>query len=364
MDFPIEALLAWYRQNRRMLPWRVDPTPYHVWLSEVMLQQTRVEAVIGYYGRFIEALPEVADLALADEEHLLKLWEGLGYYSRVRNLQRAAQMIMREYGGVLPGDYEELKRLPGVGDYTAGAIGSIVFGLPTPAVDGNVLRVWTRHAADPMDIALPAAKKTVFEALRTVYPTRNPDAGDLTQALMALGQQICTPSAHPDCGRCPMRESCAAYRMGKQADYPVKSAKRPKRIEQRTVFLVQSEGKIALKKRPEKGLLAGLWELPGTDGWLDSDGARRWISDIGAHAKSVDPAPDAKHVFTHVEWHMRAWSIALDSCADIPENMEFVWATPDELESRYALPSAFSKWKNDLKKSSEKTGFSPDKTKE
>ena len=256
----ILPLLEWFRDHHRILPWRSDPTPYHVWVSEIMLQQTRVAAVLGYYRRFMEALPTVSDLAQVDEDQLLKLWQGLGYYNRARNLQKAARQVMEQFGGQFPSSYADLLSLAGVGDYTAGAIASIAFGLPEPAVDGNVLRVVTRVTGDPSDISQAATKKAVRAALAEVMPLDAP--GDFNQALMELGALVCLPNGAPDCAHCPARGFCAAHLEGKTDVIPVKGAKKPRKMEERTVYLLFHGGQVALRRRPAKGLLAGLWEFP------------------------------------------------------------------------------------------------------
>ena len=242
-------LLQWYRANRRILPWREDPRPYRVWVSEIMLQQTRVEAVLPYYERFLRELPDIPALAAAPEEQLLKLWEGLGYYSRVRNLQKAARVVCEQYGGKLPGDYEAVKALPGIGEYTAGAICSIAFGLPTPAVDGNVLRVVCRITGDETPVDSPALKRRCREELAPLYPEGA--AGDFTQALMELGAMVCLPGGAPRCGECPAREFCAACASGDPERLPVKPPKKPRRIEQRRVWVVLSPAGVLLHRRPK-----------------------------------------------------------------------------------------------------------------
>lgn len=323
-------LLRWYAENARKLPWRSDPTPYHVWLSEIMLQQTRVAAVLDYYRRFLEAAPTVADLAALPEERLLKLWEGLGYYNRARNLQKAARQIVEDFGGVFPNTYEDIRGLRGVGDYTAGAIASIAFGLPVPAVDGNVLRVIARIAGDNADISAPATKKKVTAALAQILPVKS--SGDFNQALMELGATVCLPNGAPLCGRCPARDFCAALLEDRIGELPVKAAKKTRKIEERTVWLIFRDGKVALRRRPSKGLLAGLWEFPnelsGTD-LLEARGIEPLSDEFGC---------EAKHVFTHIEWHMTA-RVVETADGTLPEG--WVWAAPDELEKVYPLPSAF-----------------------
>lgn len=319
------ALLSWYRDVRRDLPWRRDPTPYHVWLSEVMLQQTRVAAVIDYYRRFLSALPTIAHLAECSEDTLMKLWQGLGYYSRARNLQKAARIIMADYGGVFPADYAAIRALPGVGDYTAGAISSIAFGLPHAAVDGNVLRVVTRLAADPSDINHPATKRAVANALERVLPLHAP--GDFNQALMELGATVCLPNGAPLCGKCPVRDFCEAHRRDLTASIPVKAPKKARRVEERDVYLIFFENKAALRQRPGRGLLAGLWEYPNEPSPSTSPVPGK-----------ADFALTARHIFTHIEWHMTAYTVEAESDA-LPAG--WVWADQGELAEKYSVPSAF-----------------------
>ena len=318
-------LLTWYHDNARTLPWRSDPTPYHVLVSELMLQQTRVAAVLDYYARFLAALPTVRDLAACPEEELMKLWQGLGYYSRARNLQRAARVIMDRHGGVFPADYESIRALPGVGDYTAGAISSIAFGLPVPAVDGNVLRVVSRLTADRRDVTRPETKRTVTEALRAVIPLDAP--GTFNQALMDLGATVCLPNGAPACEKCPARDFCAAHREGIEEELPVKAPKRPRRVEERTVWLIFRENRVALRQRPAKGLLSGLWEYPN-----DLSPAQCPV------AGEQEFAATGKHIFTHIEWHMTAYTVA-PAGETLPPG--WVWADRAALAEKYALPSAF-----------------------
>jgi A/G-specific adenine glycosylase len=319
-------LLDWYRENARKLPWREDPTPYHVWLSEVMLQQTRVSAVLDYYRRFLDACPTVEDLAQLEEDRLMKLWQGLGYYNRARSLQKAARVIVEEYGGEFPADPEVIRALPGVGDYTAGAVGSIAFGLPLPAVDGNVLRVVARITGDAGDIAAQSTKKRVAGELQEIIPTQVP--GAFNQALMELGALICLPNGVPLCEKCPAAGFCVAFQTGRTGELPVKAPRKARRVETRDVFLIFCDKKVALRRRPERGLLAGLWEFP--------------------HEPSPAPCPvpgresetrRGKHIFTHVEWHMTAHVVRAD-CAALPQG--WVWADRRELDETYPVPSAFS----------------------
>ena len=322
-------LLAWYRDNARDLPWRAHPTPYRVWLSEVMLQQTRVAAVLDYYKRFLEAAPTVKALAELEEDELMKLWQGLGYYSRARNLQKAARQIMEDFGGEFPGEYAAIRALAGVGDYTAGAISSIAFGLPTPAVDGNVLRVVSRICADEGDILSPQTKKRYTAALEEIIPVKAP--GDFNQAMMELGATVCLPNGAPLCDKCPARDFCRANLEGKTDKLPVKAPKKPRKIEERTVFLFFHEHKVALRRREKKGLLAGLWEYPNVSG-------ETLPTEWDLNPETMTKTAAGKHIFSHIEWHMTAMSVEVSS-PDLPEG--WVWADRRELRDKYAVPNAF-----------------------
>ncbi len=332
-------LIPWYRSVRRDLPWRRDPTPYQVWISEIMLQQTRIEAVIPYYARFLAELPDVASLAAVPEDRLLKLWEGLGYYSRARNLKKAAQLVMSEYGGELPRRAEELKKLPGVGDYTAGAIASIACGEPEPAVDGNVLRVVMRLTACGDDVLSPSTRRRVTAALRELYPSGE-EASLLTEGLMELGETICLPNGEPRCRDCPLRELCAAHREGREADFPKRSPKKERRIEEKTVLLLRCGGRYALRRR-EAGLLAGMWEFPNLPGKLDAEAVRAALLSRGLSAEAIRPCGESKHVFTHVEWHMTVFFVDFSR-----QSGEFEWKSPEEIRSGYAVPTAFRAYRN------------------
>ena len=339
----VEPLSAWYVENRRALPWREDPTPYHVWLSEIMLQQTRITAVIPYYLRFLEAFPAPEALAAVEDEELMKLWEGLGYYSRARNLKAAAIRIVEDFGGDLPADYKALLSLPGVGEYTAGAIASIAFGLPEPAVDGNVLRVVVRLCDCHDDVTRPDVKKCVTEALRAVYPT-GAGAGVLTQAVMELGESICIPNGQPRCMECPLSPYCAALAANTVDELPKKTPKKPRRIEKRTVFLLEYDGAYAIAKRPETGLLAGLWEFPSTDGALSREEAVAYAESIGIKVSECASVGDAVHVFTHVEWHMTGLRLRLAQAPDAKHTV----VSPALLKEQFAIPKAFEAFKKML----------------
>ena len=327
------ALLPWYQTHKRDLPWRADREPYHVWLSEIMLQQTRVEAVKGYYARFLDRNPTIEDLAECDDEVLHKLWEGLGYYSRVRNLKKAARIVMAEHGGVFPGEYDIVRALPGIGDYTAGAICSICFGNPTPAVDGNVLRVMARITDNPTPIDLPARKKEVRDQLAEVYPA---EAGDFTQALMELGATICGPNRKPDCENCPCREFCLGYRNGTAEQLPVKNPKKGRREENISVFILRCGDCFALEKRRSSGLLAGLWQFPNIPGDLDGARAVVWAEEEGLRPRDLRRIARKKHIFTHIQWNMTGIYLEV---SEKPE--KYQWFTENEINSGAALPTAF-----------------------
>ena len=327
------ALLPWYHKNHRKLPWREDREPYHIWLSEIMLQQTRVEAVKGYYQRFIQSIPAINDLANASDELLHKLWEGLGYYSRVRNLKKAASVIMQQYNGVFPRLYKEVLALPGIGDYTAGAICSIAFSQPTPAVDGNVLRIASRLTNNATPIDNPAFKKRVREQLANVYPD---EAGVFTQALMELGATVCGPNKKPDCCICPCRAFCLGLQQGTAEKLTVKTPKRERRIENRTVLILSCDGYYALEKRPSRGLLADLWQFPNVEGHLQTGEALDILQNMGLHPRDIIKTVERKHIFTHIQWNMRGVYVAVDT-----KDGNLTWMHEDEIRASAALPTAF-----------------------
>ncbi len=325
----------WYDKNGRSLPWREDPTPYHVWVSEIMLQQTRIEAVIPYYHRFLREFPTVEALAQADDDRLMKLWEGLGYYSRARNLKKAACTIVETHSGCFPQTAAALRALPGIGAYTAGAIASIAFGAPEPAVDGNVLRVLSRIAASEADIAAEATKREAADRLRAVYPSGR-EARLVTEGLMELGEAICIPNGAPKCERCPVGGSCRAYLTDAVEHYPVKSPKKPRRIEQRTVLLLKAGGAYGLRRRAGKGLLAGMWEFPNAEGHLSEAEAVALAADLGFTARDIRPVGEAKHVFTHVEWHMIGYALS-----GTAEGTALTLADAAAMQEDFAIPTAF-----------------------
>lgn len=328
-------LLEWYRENARVLPWRSDPTPYHVWVSEIMLQQTRVAAVLDYYRRFMEAVPTVACLAALPQDELMKLWQGLGYYSRARNLQKAARVIVEERSGRFPDTYEALLTLPGVGDYTAGAVASIAFNRPVPAVDGNALRVAARLTGIGENILEPRVRSQFRTLIAEVLPHDRP--GAFNQAVMDLGAMVCLPGGAPLCGQCPLEDLCQACRLGLQASLPVRRKKAGRRVEELTVFVLLRDGKTALRQRADQGLLAGLWEFPHVPGALDEAAADGVLADWGLTPMDWKKKIAAKHLFTHVEWRMTGYLLTVRG-----EGPALTWADRGDLD-RLTVPSAFGK---------------------
>ena len=333
-----EPVVGWFRQNKRDLPWRKDQDPYHVWVSEIMLQQTRVEAVKPYYERFLKELPRVKDLAEAKEDTLLKLWEGLGYYNRVRNMQKAAQQIMVDFHGEFPNTYEGILSLKGIGNYTAGAISAFAFGLPKPAVDGNVLRVVSRITGSREDIMKQSVRKAMERALEQVIP--EDAASDFGQGLIELGTIVCVPNGEPKCVECPAAFACVARKQGLTAEIPVKKKAKARRIEKRTVFIFKDGEKLAIRKRPGKGLLAGLYEFPNEEGKLTQKEVTAYSKEIGLMPVRVKKLESAKHIFSHVEWHMTGYEVIVDEL-EKTNKKEFLFIHPEEIGQRYPLPSAF-----------------------
>ena len=316
LDAIAAPLLRWFHSEKRALPWREEPTPYRVWVSEIMLQQTRVEAVKPYFERFVAALPDVRALARADEDTLMKLWEGLGYYSRARHLQSAARLICSDHGGEIPARFDDLLALPGIGRYTAGAVASIAFGERHPAVDGNVLRVIMRLLVCPADILKESTKRAVEEALITRLPE---NAGDFNQALMELGALVCLPRGAARCPSCPLERLCLAKEANLQAELPQKTPPKRRRTEKLTIFLLSKNGKIALKKRPSQGLLAGLWAFPAMEGHLKKKEAEEALQAIGLIPAKLHALPAAQHIFSHITWQMVGWHVELaEASSDEP----------------------------------------------
>lgn len=333
-----DAVVEWYRTNKRQLPWRENVNAYRVWVSEIMLQQTRVEAVKPYYERFLNEFPTVQELAAADEDKLLKLWEGLGYYNRVKNMQKAAKQVMVDYHGEFPDTYEEIRSLTGIGNYTAGAISAFAYGIPEPAVDGNVLRVISRILSNDEDIMKASVRTKVEDSIREVIPAGA--AGDFNQGLIELGALICVPNGMPKCEECPVKEWCLAREENRVMKLPVKTKAKARKIEKRTVFIVKDGEKVLIRKRPSKGLLSGLYELPNELGHLEEEEVIAYCKKNNLSPLRLKKLGSGKHIFSHVEWHMEGYAIQLD---ELEENRteEMLFAEPKEIEKEYPIPSAF-----------------------
>ena len=341
-------LLEWYDKGHRTLPWREKKDPYHIWVSEIMLQQTRVEAVIPYYHRFLEAFPDIGALSEAEDEKLLKCWEGLGYYSRVRNMKKAAVTVMQEYGGKMPDTWEELQKLSGIGSYTAGAIASIAYGRPVPAVDGNVLRILSRLRMDEEFINLQSVKKRVEEELAEVMPIHRP--GDFNQALMELGATVCIPNGAPKCGECPWQGICLARANGRTEEFPRKEVKKKRTIEKKTVLILKECDKIAIHKRPDKGLLAGLYEFPLLEGHLGESEVILRLKEKGLGTVRVERLPEAVHIFSHKEWHMIGYAVRVDELEQHTEDTsDYLFVDIEETEANYPIPAAFAAYAGYMK---------------
>ncbi|MDF2905401.1 MAG: A/G-specific adenine glycosylase [Herbinix sp.] len=344
----VPYLLHWFDYNARILAWRENPKPYYVWVSEIMLQQTRVEAVKSYFDRFTGELPDIQSLAEASEEKLLKLWEGLGYYSRVRNLQKAAIILMEQYNGELPANYETLLTLPGIGEYTAGAIASIAFGIPVPAVDGNVLRVMKRIAGSYDDITQTIVKKELWKDIMAIMPEDHP--GDFNQSLMELGAMVCLPNGKPLCDKCPVSHLCIAFHKDIAVQLPVKPGKKERRKEEKTILLLEYQDRYAIRKRMAKGLLAGLWELPGIDNRLNQEEFSKFLASMNIIPEEIRPMSNAKHIFSHVEWNMTGYHILLKEVPmQYSKDNSIVWADTSELNDIYSIPNAYKAFTKDIK---------------
>ncbi len=332
-----EPIVKWYQENKRELPWRKEKNPYHIWVSEIMLQQTRIEAVLGYYERFLRSLPMVKDLAEVDEEKLLKLWEGLGYYNRARNLKKAAQIVQEKYAGNIPKNYEELLNLPGIGEYTAGAIASIAYNEKVPAVDGNVLRVVSRVVLSKKDVLEPKTKKEFTEKLKQIMPKQ---AGDFNEGLMELGERICLPNGEPICEQCPLQKICLAKKENLTLNIPVRNAKIKRKKEQKTVFLLEYENQIAIRKRDKTGLLANLYEFPNVDKKCTKKELEDVLKNWNLQVNKIEKIGSYRHIFSHVEWDMVGFKILVKNT-----NKEFVWVEKKKLLEKYPIPGAFSKFR-------------------
>lgn len=376
-------LLNWYNINKRSMPWREDPTPYHVWISEIMLQQTRVEAVRDYYLRFLDRLPDIKHLAEVDEDELHKLWEGLGYYNRAKNLKKTAGLLMRDYNGELPSTYEKLLQLPGIGPYTAGAIASIAFHRNVPAIDGNVMRVISRLMGDYRDIMKQSTRKDMEEIVKTlILPS---EVHHFNQALMELGAVVCIPNGSPKCDCCPVSDSCYAHENGKQEELSVKKAKKDRKIEVRTVLVfVNEKEEFLIQKREAKGLLSGLWEFVSMNGEISLEHLKLFLEQHRICFYKIKKIEDSKHIFSHIEWHMKGYLIRIKERQEfIGEQIhklyrdyyssseqekltvqeektsfesssvfrkEQIWCKLDILKKEYSVPTAFKAYLNSIEK--------------
>lgn len=338
-----DQMLCWYDEHRRILPWRENPLPYHVWLSEIMLQQTQVQTVIPYFTRFIAALPTISDLAEVELTQLHKLWEGLGYYSRADRLREAAQLLVANNNGLLPETYNELIKLPGIGPYTAGAIASIAFGERVCAVDGNVLRILSRITAYDGPINVASTAKPLKELAQSLVPGHRP--GDFNQSLMDLGANVCSANGTPHCERCPVKEHCKAQQQELTWLLPVKKAKKPRSIENHTIVIITSGSQVWIHQRPAKQLLAGLWEFLDLPEQLSQEEVLNHTKTRGLSPVSVSDFGCAKHLFTHKEWHMHGWHITLDTPQPIDDG---IWVDVSALSSTYAMAGALSSYRTKL----------------
>lgn len=341
-----DDIIEWYRKNKRALPWRDTKDAYRIWVSEIMLQQTRVEAVKPYYDRFLKELPDVKALSEAEEDKLLKLWEGLGYYNRVRNMQKAARQIMIDYHGEFPHTYEEICSLTGIGSYTAGAISSFAYNLLQPAVDGNVLRVVARITGDDRDIMKQSTRKSMEEMLKKVMPEGAP--GDFNQGLIELGALVCVPNGEPKCGECPAFMYCEARIQGRIEELPVRQKAKKRRVEKRTILVFRDQDKIAISKRSGRGLLAGLYELPGTEGHLTPDEVTAYCKEIGLMPVQIRSLGEAKHVFSHIEWHMTGYVVLVDEL-EKTNKKDYLFVRLEEIKETYPIPSAFERYMQQIR---------------
>lgn len=340
-----KSILHWYDKNARVLPWRDEPIPYYVWISEIMLQQTRVEAVKPYFERFINEIQDIKALANVEEDTLLKLWEGLGYYNRARNLKRAAQIIVEQYNGIMPSTYGELITLPGIGPYTAGAIASIAYQKKTPAVDGNVLRVIARVTANQGNITDIKVKKEIENIVIELLPEQR--VGDFNQALMELGATVCLPNGIPKCGECPLQSICQACHQELTSVIPLKSKQKDRKLENRTVFVINYKNTIAIRKRDNQGLLSGLYEFPNVLGHLNEKEGKEQLKEWGIEQFQLIPLNPSKHIFSHIQWNMIGYLVLVNK---MKQANAFMWKSKDEIINHISIPTAFKEYSNYIKK--------------
>ncbi len=329
-----ERILLWYHKNRRTMPWRENPVPYHIWLSEIMLQQTRVDTAMPYFHRFIEKYPDIQALAKSDEDELMKYWEGLGYYNRVRNLRTTALSLVENHEGKLPETYVELLKLKGIGEYTAGAIASEAFGEKVPAVDGNVFRVMSRLLGVREDIKEKSVMDFLKDTVKELLPEE--ETGNFNQALIEIGALICIPNGSPKCGLCPLREYCTAYEKDLQDEIPKKKKPKEKKIEERTVLILEYDGRYAIRKRPEGKLLGGLYEFPHEEGFYEKNEVEALLKEMNLHPMSIESMKDKKFLFTHIEWRLKAYHIKVEKPGD-----ELLFESRESIREKYTLATAF-----------------------
>ncbi|MDP5275035.1 A/G-specific adenine glycosylase [Chengkuizengella axinellae] len=355
----VKELLSWFRENKRDLPWRKNKNPYHIWISEIMLQQTRVDTVIPYFENFIDKFPTIEALANAPEEDVLKAWEGLGYYSRARNLHSAVKEVKASYGSVVPDNPKDISSLKGVGPYTAGAVLSIAYDKPEPAVDGNVMRVLSRYFLIEEDITKVSTRTAMEKIIREIIPSDA--ASDFNQGLMELGALVCTPKS-PKCTTCPVMEHCDARLQGKEEALPIKKKAKPPKLEQRLVAFIEgtgtNEGKILIRQRPGKGLLAGMWELPHyltenpLKDWMGSEELNedfvidQYALETGTELGSGQWMLDINHVFSHILWDMKVYqfteshSLIEKEAIQLSSEYRYAWISLDEVDE-YVFPNVF-----------------------
>ncbi len=345
MQNKLTSLSTWYQENKRSLPWRVDKNPYHVWISEIMLQQTRIEAVIPYYQHFINNLPTIHDLVCIEEDKLLKLWEGLGYYSRAKNLKKAAQIIESEYQGIFPKNYEEILKLPGIGEYTASAIASICFNQKEVTIDGNVLRVYTRFFNDNSNIDDVKVKKEIRKHLMNLIPN---DAGNFNQGMMELGETICLPKGLPKCQECPLNQACLAYKKNTYQTLPQKKKKITKKEEEYTILIYQYQNKYALYQRKEESLLQNLWSFPQLEGNITKKELVSYLEKNQISYTNIEEEINYTHIFTHKKWKMKSYKVVLKDINNLP----YPFYSKEEIQKHHALASAYKPFldasKNDI----------------
>ncbi|KAB3526242.1 A/G-specific adenine glycosylase [Alkaliphilus serpentinus] len=337
-------LLQWYKNHQRKMPWRGSSSPYEIWVSEIMLQQTRVDTVIPYYKRFIDRLPNLKALAEVEDHQLLKLWEGLGYYSRVRNMKETAKFLMEKHAGAFPKRAKELMELKGIGEYTAGAIASICFGERVAAVDGNVLRVMARLTGSTMDIKDAKVKREIIHQVKSLLPAV--DIGNFNQALIEVGAIICKPNSKPDCFNCPIIAECIAYEKGLQNEIPIKSPRAEKKQQEITVLLMEHKGRFAIKKRTHSKLLKDLWEFPNIEGKKSSVELTKLLKEWGLKVIECQPLKNSKAIFTHIQWILSGYYLAVEEVQDMERDL--MWVTKEELLREYSMASAFKEFRRQL----------------